>query len=1133
MIYTILIAYFQEAYSSLRHAGRNIENELQAENLPAVLRKAQNSMPNVFTKLKLGPKIALLGIGSVALTALALVWLSIWQSNLYNQLAQSEVDDLINADLNHITQSVYNLVHTENEAVQLQVDANLNVARHLLHRAGGAKLSTSRMVSWDVVNQFTNISEELTLPQFVVGDLWLGQNKDLSVETPIVDSVTELVGETATIFQRMNGQGDMLRVATTVPMLSQERAIGTFIPAVNPDGKANTVVSTILKGETYHGRAYVVNSWYLTAYEPIKDNTGAIIGMLYVGVKQKIVAARIRNAILQQKIGKSGYVYVIGGIGQERGRYIISNNGERDGEDIWNVQDSDSNFVIQDIINKATSLGNGEMATIRYRWQNPGEHSPRWKIARLVYYAPWDWIIGTSVYDDELQAYSTHLTSGQKRMSQIMILAGMALIVLIGMLSTFVAWTISHPVRQMTEVAKQVIAGDLSRMAPETSHDEIGVLARTFNLMTAKLKESMDELRKSEEQYRGIFENAIEGLFQSTVQGRFLNANPALAQILGYSTPDELMSSVTDIKHQLYVNPEVREELVRLVIENQRVAGLEVQFYRKDKSWIWVSISARMIVDDQGNPKIIEGFIADINGRKRMEEALEESRNYLDEIINSVADPIFVKNQQHRWTLVNNAFCALMGRPREEIIGRSDYDYKLKQEADVFLEDDLVFSRGTANINEEQFPDNSGNIHTLVTKKTLYTDKQGEKFIVGIVRDITDLKRAEEERRQLEARLSQSQKMEAIGTLAGGIAHDFNNILQPMLGYGELLRLHLPADSPHLLYVERLYTASLRAKNLVNQILAISRQSERNITPVSVPIILKEVLKLCRSTIPSNIQISTSIQQDCPPVMLDPSQLHQIVMNLIINAYHAVEKNNGSITINLQECTVKATAEGSDVVAPSRYARLSVIDTGCGIEPAIMEKIFEPYFTTKIQGKGTGLGLSVVYGIVKELQGDIKLHSILDEGTTIDVYLPLTESSPDRKAVVVKSYPAGSGHVLLVDDEELIIEVEKLILESLGYQVTAHVSSIDALNTFKKDPDAFDIVITDLTMPSLTGDKLAKALFAIRPELPVIICSGFSEILSDEEAESLGVKQFLRKPVTREEMSHKVRLALEERKTSQ
>ena len=204
-----------------------------------------------------------------------------------------------------------------------------------------------------------------------------------------------------------------------------------------------------------------------------------------------------------------------------------------------------------------------------------------------------------------------------------------------------------------------------------------------------------------------------------------------------------------------------------------------------------------------------------------------------------------------------------------------------------------------------------------------------------------------------------------------------------------------------------------------------------------------------------------------------------------------------------------------------------------GIDPAIREKIFEPYLTTKAQGKGTGLGLSVLYGIVKELRGDIKVHSELDEGTTFDVYLPLAESSPLGNEEVPKSYPAGSGHVLLVDDEELIVEVEKLILETLGYQVTAYSSSIDALNTFKQDPDRFNLVITDLTMPGLTGDQLARSLIALRPGLPIIICSGYGEIIDDKEAISLGVKQFLRKPVTIEEMAQKIKLVLKENPKSQ
>ena len=247
------------------------------------------------------------------------------------------------------------------------------------------------------------------------------------------------------------------------------------------------MISAILNDEAYHGRAYVVNAWYLTAYEPIKDKTGNLVGMLYVGTRQKAVESRVRQAILQTKVGETGYVYVLGSRGEDRGKYIISHKGERDGEDIWSSTDSDGRYVIQEIINKAIALNSGEMSTVRYPWQNPGEPEPRWKIARLTYYAPWDWVIGTSVYEDELQTYSTLLNDGRLRMTRIMGMAGVVITFLVGMIGILITWKISRPVREMTMVAEKIIGGDLNQFVEVESHDEIGVLARTFNLMTSQL----------------------------------------------------------------------------------------------------------------------------------------------------------------------------------------------------------------------------------------------------------------------------------------------------------------------------------------------------------------------------------------------------------------------------------------------------------------------------------------------------------------------------------------------------------------------------------------------------------------------------------------------------------------------
>ena len=1085
-------------------------------------------MPPSLKNLRLDIKVALMGAASVFITATALVILAVWQSGQYNRLAQDEVDTLINADLDHITQSAYNLVRAENEAVQLQIDNSLNVAEHVLSDAGAVTLSKD-VIEWTAVNQFTNETREIKLPGFFLGKTWLGKNSDLSLETPVVDEITRQVGETATIFQRMNERGDMLRVATTVETSTNERAIGTYIPAVNPDGAENPVVSAVLKRDTYHGRAYVVNQWYLTAYRPIYNRYGSLVGMLYVGTKQKTVEDRVRQAILQVIIGKTGYVFVIGGKGEDRGRYIISYKGARDGEDVWMETDSNGSYVIQEIINSSISLNPGEMTTVRYQWQNQGEPEPRWKIARLVYYTPWDWVIGTTAYEDELQTYRAILSDGRLRMSSIMAIAGIIIAAMVAIAGIFLAWTIMRPVRHITGVAEKIIGGDLNQSVEVTSGDEIGILARTFNIMTGKLRQSMDSLKKSEEKYRSIFENALEGLFQNTVDGHSLSANPAMARILGYDSPDELISDVTDIGKEIYVNPLDRDILISTLIEQRKIFDFEVQMYRKDRTKIWVSISARMISDHTDGPAVFEGFITDISARRHAEEALAESRNYLNEIINTVGDPVFVKDRQHRWVLANDALCAFMGHPRSDILGKSDYDYFPENEADVFWsKDEIVLSTGKENINEESLTDAQGIVHTIVTKKTLYTDKNGEKFIVAIIRDTTDQKKAEEERKQLEARLGQAQKMEAVGTLAGGIAHDFNNILSVITGYTELAMLETHHNEKLHERLREVLTAGNRARDLVKQILAFSRMAETKYLPVKLRDIVSESLKMLRSVIPSNIEIRQNLSAS-GMIMSHPTQINQVMMNLCSNAVHAMGDTGGVLEIGLTDVAIDKASDFQGIdLAPGAYIKLSIRDTGKGMRPEIMEKIFEPYFTTKEPGRGTGLGLSVVHGIVKSHKGAITCKSSPLDGTVFDIYLP-TIKSDDTVDAPTDEEPlrTGSERILFIDDEQVLADLSMDFLTSLGYGVVAKSSSIEALEVFREDPDGFDLVITDMTMPGMTGDRLARELIAIRHDIPVILCTGYNEHISEKRAKEIGIREFILKPMDLKKLAETIRKTLD------
>ncbi|MCP3898154.1 MAG: response regulator, partial [Desulfobacteraceae bacterium] len=391
-----------------------------------------------------------------------------------------------------------------------------------------------------------------------------------------------------------------------------------------------------------------------------------------------------------------------------------------------------------------------------------------------------------------------------------------------------------------------------------------------------------------------------------------------------------------------------------------------------------------------------------------------------------------------------------------------------------------------------------------------------------ILRDVTD-------RNRLEEQLRQSQKMESIGNLAGGIAHDFNNLLFPILGMSEMLLEDLPQDSLEYENAQEIFIAGKRAGALVQQILAFSRQSEHKMTPVKVQNVLKEVLKLSRSTIPTNIEIQQNIQQNCGLVMADPTQVHQVAMNLITNAFHAVEEKNGTIDIKLKEVILKDNELPNSVLKSGQFIRLSVSDNGIGMSQSTVQKIFEPYFTTKEQGKGTGLGLAVVYGIVKEHGGDIKVYSEMGKGSTFSIYLPLmTKSSQITPAENVEMVTSGTENILLVDDEVSVAKLEGQMLARLGYQTTIKTNSVDALSAFKKNPEFFDLVISDMTMPGMTGDQLADEILSIKPDTPIIICTGFSERINKELAETSGVKGFLMKPVVKLDMAQMVRKVLDE-----
>ena len=430
--------------------------------------------------MKIRTKMSLLSISTLLLTVGAMALILVYQQR---QLVHEVRDEVIKTGLGESRSAaygVYNMIRAQDELLQLKVRSDLEVARGLLKSAGGVHADPARTLEWQASNQFTQQSAPVQLPELRIGDSPVQPEKSFDHPQPVVDQVATATGATATIFQRMNPAGDMLRVTTNVRDKSGNRAVGTFLPAVNPDAAPNPVVSQVLAGKTFYGRAFVVDAWYVTAYEPLADAQGNIIGMLYVGVKQESVQS-LREAILNTKVGKTGYVYVLAGSGADRGKYIVSHEGKRDGDNLWNTVDTDGKPFIQEIINSATSAAEREVVMVRYPWKNADEAQPRYKVAACVYYKPWDWVIGAGAYEDDYIDAVTRVEAAAWTMLQRVLLVVGVVCILSGLAMFVMAKRITSPILAVASALARLAAGDLTGRVTTRGNDEVATLSTAFN----------------------------------------------------------------------------------------------------------------------------------------------------------------------------------------------------------------------------------------------------------------------------------------------------------------------------------------------------------------------------------------------------------------------------------------------------------------------------------------------------------------------------------------------------------------------------------------------------------------------------------------------------------------------------
>ena len=507
---------------------------------------------------------------------------------------------------------------------------------------------------------------------------------------------------------------------------------------------------------------------------------------------------------------------------------------------------------------------------------------------------------------------------------------------------------------------------------------------------------------------------------------------------------------------------------------------------------------------------------AEIVERTQVEEALKESEDKYRAMMEAMKESVFICSPDYRIEYMNPSMIKRTGRDATgEICFKTLHglDKKCswcmhdKVHASEHVELDIVSPKDKRSYHISQTP---------------IVHRDGSVSKMTVFRDTTDFIK-------LESQLHQAQKMEAIGSLAGGIAHDFNNILFAIIGFTELSMNDLPKGSNAQENLRKVLKAADRAKDMIQQILTFSRKTEKEKKPISVQSVLKEAVNLLRTSLPSTIEIRQDVDPDCGPVMADPTRIHEIIMNLGNNSCYAMRKKGGVLEITLSQEKIGTEDSKYDPdLHPGPYLKLIVEDTGHGIAANIMEKIFDPYFTTKNVGDGTGMGLSVVHGIVMDHGGDIRVYSEPGKGTAFHIYLPLIETgSVEQEIISAGPVPTGTERILFVDDEEQIVQMVQQILESLGYHVTPRTSSVEAFEAFRAKPDEFDLVITDMTMPNMTGAELAPKLLKIRSDIPIILCTGFSELMDENKANAIGIREYVMKPVIRDKMARTIRKVLD------